>query len=138
MQRTFKSKVDRWYHLLVWGMLALVFFFFWNRQIAWAVTFLVVAVFLMEALLRTDYVFTGDGFLHVKCGFMPRYKIPLRDIREIRYVRSNRLAYALSYDRLMLITPYDTRMVSPDNPEDFIKEVRRHNHLVLVVDSRVQ
>ncbi|MEG1586620.1 MAG: PH domain-containing protein [Bacteroidales bacterium] len=136
MQRTFKSKIDKWYHLLIWGVLALVFYFFWQRYVGCALTMLIVSVFLLEALFRTDYVFPGDGYLSVKCGFMPRYKMPVKDIREIRYVHSNRLAYALSSDRLLLVTDYDTRMISPENKEDFIKELRKYNSLVVVTDGR--
>ncbi|MEG0949228.1 MAG: PH domain-containing protein [Bacteroidales bacterium] len=132
MQRTFKSKIDKWYHVLLLGVLALVFYFFWQRQIGWAITMLIMSVFLLESLFRTDYVFTGDGLLAVKCGFFPRYRIPLNEIREIRYIRSNRLAYALSTDRLLLITQYGTRMISPENREDFIKEVRKYNPHVQV------
>ena len=136
MQRTFKSKIDKWYHLLIWGVFALVFYFFWQQMIGWAITMLIVSVFLMEALLRTDYLFTGDGYLIVKCGFMPRYRIPLKDIVEVRYVHTTRPAYALSADRLLLVMPYDTRMISPENREDFIKELRKYNPHVQVSDNR--
>lgn len=132
MQRTFKSKIDKLYHVLLLGILALVFYFFWERQIGWAITMLIMSVFLLESFFRTDYVFTGDGTLAVKCGFFPRYRIPLNEIREIRYIHSNRLAYALSADRLLLITQYGTRMISPENREDFIKEVRKYNPHVQV------
>lgn len=127
MERTFRSKIDKWYHLLIWGVLALVFYFFWHRQIGWALTMLIAGTFLLESLLRTEYVFTGDGYLAVKCGFFPRYRIPLNMLEEIRYIRSNRPAYALSSDRLLLITAYGSRMISPANREEFIKEVRKYN-----------
>lgn len=136
MQRTFKSKTDKWYHLLIWGILALVFYFFWQRMVGWAVTMLIICVMTLEALFRTDYIFPGDGYLYVKCGFLPRYRLPLKDIREIRYVHSNRIAYALSSDRLQLIMPYGNRMISPENKEDFIKEVRKYNSLVIVTDRQ--
>lgn len=132
MQRTFKSKIDKWYHLLVWVVLILIFYFFWQHMIGWAITMLLLSVLLLESLFRTDYVFTGDGDLMVKCGFFPRYRIPLNEIREIRYIRSNRLAYALSTDRLLLVTPFGTRMISPENREDFIKQVRKYNPTVQV------
>ncbi|MGL4292381.1 MAG: PH domain-containing protein [Bacteroidales bacterium] len=136
MQRTFKSKIDKRYHLFLWCILALVFYFFWQRMVGWAVTMLIFCVLMLESLFRTDYIFPGDGYLYVKCGFLPRYRIPLKDLREIRYIHSNRIAYALSSDRLILIMPYGTRMISPENKEDFVKEVRKYNSLVIVTDHR--
>ena len=133
MERTFRSKTDLWYHFLLWGDAALVLYCFWYRHIGWAVTTLIVAVFLMESLLRTDYVFGRDGFLTVRCGFLPRYRVPVGAISEIRYINSMRPAYALSAERLLLITEYGTREVSPQNREEFVKEVRRHNQHLIVV-----
>lgn len=132
MIRTFKSKIDKWYHLLIWVILLLLFYFMWNKQIASALVLLIVGVFLLESLLRTEYIFMEDGYLLVKSGFMPKYRIPIEDIVEVKYIRSTRLAYALSADRLLLVLPYDTRMVSPENPEDFILQLRKFNHHVQV------
>lgn len=132
MQRSFKSKIDKRYHFLMWGVVLLIFYFFWHRMAGVGSALLVLLVLMMESLLRTDYMITLDGTLYVKSGFLPRYKLPIADIIEVKYIRSNRIAYALSSDRLLLITPYDRRMVSPENPEEFIKELRKYNHLIKV------
>lgn len=132
MERTFRSKADKWYHLLIWTVAVLVVYFFWYRRIGLAVASLIVVVFLLESLLRTEYVFNSDGFLVVRCGFLPRYRVPAGSIREIRYTSSLRPAYALSSERLLLTTDYGTRELSPQNREEFVKEVRRHNpHLIV-------
>lgn len=136
MQRSFKSKIDKGYHFLIWGVLVLIFYFFWHRMIGAGISFLLLLVLMMESMLRTDYVITADGILNVKSGFFPRYKINIREIREVKYIRSNRPAYALSFDRLLIVTAYDNRMVSPENPEDFIKELRKYNHHIKITDER--
>ncbi len=118
----------------MWGLVALIFYFFWHRMIGMGSAFLLLLVVMMESLLRTDYIVYGDGILSVKSGFFPRYRLLIGDIVEVKCIRSNSLAYAMSSDRLQLITPYDSRMISPENKEDFIRELRKYNHNVKVTD----
>ena len=136
MQRTFKSKIDKGFHFLIWIILMLVFYSFWIRQIGIGIALLLLMVLLMESMLRTEYVIGTDGVISVKSGFFPRYRIVIGEIKEIKYVRSSRFAYALSQDRLLIQTAYVNRMVSPENTEDFIKEIRKYNHPIKVTDSR--
>ena len=114
----------------------LVFYSFWIRQIGIGIALLLLMVLLMESMLRTEYVIGTDGVISVKSGFFPRYRIVIGEIKEIKYVRSSRFAYALSQDRLLIQTAYVNRMVSPENTEDFIKEIRKYNHPIKVTDSR--
>ncbi|MDO5570166.1 MAG: PH domain-containing protein [Bacteroidales bacterium] len=132
MVRTFKSKIDRWYHLLVWIILGLVFYSFWQRYVAFGIVMLIVFMFLVETLIHTEYIIDADGYLRVQSGFLPSYKINMADIEQIKYIRNNRIAYALSFERLQIITPYANRMLSPENPEEFIKEIRKYNHMIIV------
>lgn len=132
MARTFRSKIDKSYHLLVWVVSALLLYCVWYRLVGWGTALLIIDVFLLESLFRTEYMFIGDGDLYVKCGFFPRYRIPLDMLQEIRYVHSYRPAYALSSERLQLITAHGSRMISPINSEEFIKEVRKYNPRIQV------
>ena len=133
---TFKSKIDKSFHLLLWAVMAITFYFFWQRNIASALPFSFLLVMLIDSFMHTEYVFHSNGTLHVRSGYLPKYSIDLSQIREIHRVVNMKPAYALSSDRLLIITATQTRLVSPVNAEEFIKQVRRYNHLIQVCDKR--
>ncbi len=132
----FKSKIDKSFHVLLWAVLVIAFYFFWQRNIAYALPFSFLLVMLINSFLRTEYTFHTNGTLQVRSGYLPKYSIDLSEILEIHRVVNMKPAYALSADRLLIITATQTRLVSPMNAEEFIKQVRRYNHLIQVCDKR--
>lgn len=137
MDRTFKSKIDKWFHFTLWSVLILTFYCFWQHKPGFGTLFLLFFVGLIEALLRTEYIISGEGSILVKCGFLPRYRIPIRSIREIRYINNTHFAYALSSERLQIITDDASRILSPVNTESFIKELRKKNPNIIVIENHL-
>ncbi len=137
MIRTFRSRVDKFYHAFIWIVVIILFYCFWHHHIIAAITTLLVLLFGMEALLKTEYIISTEGYLIVKCGFFPTYSIKTDDIKEVRYVTSCAFAYALSCDRIQIVSKNNaTRTISPENTDIFIKELKRQNHLIVVLDNK--
>ena len=133
MQRTFKSKIDKTYHLLLWVVLLLTFYAFWQRYIGFAIVFLLLSVLLLETFLKTDYTFDGDGYLILRCGLFPKYKINLRELYEVKVVYGSAFSYSLSREKLILSSRSFSKFVSPVNKEDFIREILKYNPNITVI-----
>ena len=71
MIRTFRSRVDKFYHAFIWIVVIILFYCFWHHHIIAAITTLLVLLFGMEALLKTEYIISTACYLLVKCGFFP-------------------------------------------------------------------
>ena len=132
MNRTFQTKVGRWYWYVIALTSALLFYLFWQHFVIAALVAM-AAVVLIEMLIHTQYVLTADDVLLIESGrFVPNVKIAVGDIKSVRKVRSAALFQpALSFSRLELT--YETAgkiqsaQVSPKNTDDFIRCLCRKN-----------
>ncbi len=134
MQRTFKSKIDRSYQMILWFFLLMTLYGFWMRAVGLAVCCLIISVFLLESLLKTDYVITSNGEIMIRSGLFPRQRIDIKQIREVKIVNSVNIAYALSADRILIMTQDKNIAISPLNQKDFIRDLRKFNHNIRVSD----
>lgn len=133
MNRTFQTKVGRWYWCVIALTSALLFYLFWQHFVIAALVAMAAVVLLIEMLIHTQYVLTADDVLLIESGrFVPNVKIAVGDIKSVRKVRSAALFQpALSFSRLELT--YETAgkiqsaQVSPKNTDDFIRYLCRKN-----------
>lgn len=133
MNRTFQTKVGRWYWCVIALTSALLFYLFWQHFVIAALVAMAAVVLLIEMLIHTQYVLTADDVLLIESGrFVPNVKIAVRDIKSVRKVRSAALFQpALSFSRLELTYEtagkIQTTQVSPKNTDDFIRCLCRKN-----------
>lgn len=133
MNRTFQTKVGRWYWCVIALTSALLFYLFWQHFVIAALAAMAAVVLLIEMLIHTQYVLTADDVLLIESGrFVPNVKIAVRDIKSVRKVRSAALFQpALSFSRLELTYEtagkIQTTQVSPKNTDDFIRCLCRKN-----------
>lgn len=73
-------------------------------------------------LLATRYTFTAED-LDVRCGPFS-WRVPLREIRAVSATRNPLSSPALSLDRLRIDYGHRSIMVSPQDKEAFLKELR--------------
>ena len=130
MNRTFHSKVDGWYWMMMAVTAFLLFDFFWFHYTLLAVLAAAVMVFEIEMLVHTRYVVTVEGTLEIKSGrFVPDRAIGLSSIKSMRRVRSVSIAPALSLDRVEVVYLSEGEnkkvQVSPQNGEEFIRWIEK-------------
>lgn len=136
MNRTFQTKVGRWYWCVIALTSALLFYLFWQHFVIAALVAMAAVVLLIEMLIHTQYVLTADDVLLIESGrFVPNVKIAVRDIKSVRKVRSAALFQpALSFSRLELTYEtagkIQTAQISPKNTDDFIRCLYRKNPLI--------
>ena len=114
MQRTFKSKIDRSYQMILWFFLLMTLYGFWMRAVGLAVCCLIISVFLLESLLKTDYVITSNGEIMIRSGLFPRQRIDIKQIREVKIVNSVNIAYAISAVRILRSEEHTSELQSRD------------------------
>lgn len=124
MNRTFPSKVDGWYWLLMGITAFLLFDFFWFHYTVLMILIAVAMVFEIEMLIHTRYVITADGKLKIESGrFVPDTEIDLKEVAGMKRVRSFSLAPALSAERIEIVYRKEGKersvQVSPRRAEDF-------------------
>ena len=134
MYRTYKSKIDRSYQIVLWFFLIMTLYGFWMRAVGLAVCCLIISVFMLESLLKTDYIITTNGELLLRSGMFPKQRIDIKQIKEIKLVNSINFAYALSCERLVIVLPGKNYAVSPLNKKDFIRDMRKFNHNIKVIE----
>ena len=133
MNRTFQTKVGRWYWYVIALTSTLLFYLFWQHFVIAALAAMAAVVLLIEMLIHTQYVLTADDVLLIESGrFVPNVKIAVGDIKSVRKVRSAALFQpALSFSRLELTYEtagkIQTAQVSPKNTDDFIRCMCRKN-----------
>lgn len=137
MVRTFKSKTDKWFFITVLLFSGLLIYCVWFRHILWAIPLAACDIWLIAALLRTEYVFTENNILLIKSGYAPTIQIPVDQIISVSPIKSYRPAYAGSFSRIKIIWKsghiHRTR-VSPADPVGFIAYMRRLNPTITVIN----
>lgn len=101
MDRTFHSKVDWWYWLLMAVTAFLLFDFFWFHYTIATLLVAAVMIFEIEMLIHTRYIVTGSGKLLIETGrFVADKTILLNTIVSMCEVNSFSIAPALSVHRV--------------------------------------
>ena len=135
--RTFHTKVGWWY----WGIIALfscfLFVCFWFHELLLTLLFAVIVIFLIEALIHTQYVVTADGKLVIEVGrFMEGASIDVAQIVSIEKSKFPESAPALSLDRLKITyrkrSFKDYILISPQNQEAFVQALLKQNASIKV------
>lgn len=135
--RTFHTKVGWWY----WGIIALfsciLFVCFWFHELLLTLLVAIIVIFLIEALIHTQYIVTPDGKLMVEVGrFMKGAEIDVSQIVSIEKSKFPESAPALSLDRLKITyrkkTIKDYILISPQNQEAFIQALLKQNASIKV------
>ena len=117
MDRTFKSKIGWWYHLIIWILgICTILSFVKGQSPVNMITLLLVTLFLIHLMLTTWYKITADGVLIVHCSIFPEKKLPVEEITAVEPSALPVSSYALS---LVLI--------SPVNKKEFLKCLRKYN-----------
>ena len=130
MDRTFHSKVDSWYWLLMAVTAFLLFDFFWFHYTIATLLMAVVMIFEIEMLIHTQYIVTGNGKLQIETGrFIANKTILLESITGMREVKSFSIAPALSVHRIEISyqngQQADKVYVSPQNAGEFVRWIEK-------------
>ena len=133
MEKTYKSKVAKWY---IWFCVGMTIAFIGSIYLCYKSTWvLLIDVSLMgvcllmiyDMLLHTDYTIS-DAKLHIRCGILFRMDLPISKITEITHKSTILSSPALSAKRIGL--KYGKKnwvYVSPKNQEDFISSLKSIN-----------
>ncbi len=135
--RTFQHKVTYIALLTVIMVAATAFAFLWNRSTANIIAGLAlsaIVVLMIERVIHSRYTLTSNGQLVIYKGrFARQQAIPINEITHIKQVKTK--LFCLSYV-LLEYSAGKLTSVQPDNPNAFIKELkRRQQHLT---DSLLQ
>lgn len=124
---TYRSKVDRWLPVSIFSILLIIVVIFLFLQ-AWltAGIVLLLILFIAHLFLNTYYTLTVDT-LHITCGLLYKKHIPLQTIRKIMPVKSVLSSPALSMDKLLIFFDRQQVMISPENKEAFLQEIKKLN-----------
>jgi hypothetical protein len=131
---TFRSKIDRWLAAVIVGAaiasLGTVVAVAIAASLLLALTlgpliFLIAGALPLWVLTATSYTLDASD-LHVRSGPF-RWKVPLREIRGIAPTRSALSSPALSLDRLRIDFGGRWIMVSPDDKDRFLAELRQRS-----------
>lgn len=130
MNRTFHSKVDWWYWLLMTVTAFLLFDFFWFHYTLLTILVSVIMIFEIEMLIHTCYIVTADGRLKIETGrFIPNTTIELSSIVAIHETRGYVVAPALSVSRVEIIYRMGNKnqkvQISPKNSSEFIRWIQK-------------
>ena len=89
---------------------------------------LLIAMGIIHALFSTCYRITEEGTLVARCSILPAKRIAIADIEALEASVMPVPSYALSLERIVIWSggkPW--LLVSPTNPSDFIKQLRKIN-----------
>ena len=129
MDRTFRSKIGWWYHLIIWILgICTILSFVKGQSPVNMITLLLVTLFLIHLMLTTWYKITADGVLIVHCSIFPEKKLPVEEITAVEPSALPVSSYALSLDRLIIYKgDRQWLLISPVNKKEFLKCLRKYN-----------
>ena len=139
MDRTFKSKIGWWYHMIIWIMgICTVLSFVQGQSPGRMITLLLVTLFLIHLMLPTWYKITADGELIVHCSFFPEKKLKVEEIAAVEPTALPVSSYALSLDRLIIYKgEQQWLLISPVNKKEFLKCLRKYNPDIQVKEPSI-
>ena len=129
----FKSKVDSWIAVVLWGSVAVCIVPFIDEPKVMTLLLAVGYTALIAYLwFSTKYIIDGD-VLVVKNGFKPT-KVPIQEIESLKHTNNPLSSPALSMDRMEVVYRPGKQMVliSPKDRERFIAillEKNSHIHV---------
>jgi len=129
MDRTFKSKVGWWYHMIIWIMgICTVLAFVVGKSMGAMIILLLMTLFFIHGMLTTWYKITADGMLIAHSSFFPEKKLNIKEITAVEVTSLPISSYALSLDRLIIYKGIQQWMlISPVNKKEFVKCLRQYN-----------
>lgn len=130
MDRTFHSKVDWWYWLLMAVTAFLLFDFFWFHYTIATILVAVVMIFEIEMLIHTRYIVTDNGKLQIETGrFVADKTILLDCITSMREIKSFTVAPALSVHRIEITYQNENKsgesMCFSSNISEFLRWIEK-------------
>ena len=136
MDRIFKSKVDWWFHGVVLLLCVSCVILIVRGAEIWAILVMFFCTYMsIHTLLNTWYKLTADGFLIVHCSFFPEKRIAISEISAVEVTVMPISSYALSLDRLIIYkNGMQWMLISPENKQEFVKLLRRHNPEIRIKD----
>lgn len=136
VDRVFKSKIGWWYHLTVWVMAACtVLTFVKSNNIIGMIFLLLMTLFFIHSMLTTWYKITADGWLIAHSSFFPEKRVRIEEITAVEVTVMPISSYALSLDRLIIYkNGMQWMLISPENKQEFVKLLRRHNPEIRIKD----
>ncbi|MCD7931360.1 MAG: PH domain-containing protein [Tannerellaceae bacterium] len=128
MDRTFKSKVGWWFHLLIWLLVAACVKVVLGQNIIMIAFVLLITVFVLHVFFNTYYIITADGRLIARCGIFPKKEIHISEIEALEPSIFPAFSYALSLNRIIVWKEEGMWMlISPENEKEFIKALKSFN-----------
>lgn len=96
---------------------------------SWAgLAILVLLAFFIFHIFRNTYYKIDDSQLYIKSGFIYNSVIDINLIRKVNRTYNILSAPSLSFDRIEIhYNKFDTVIISPENKEDFVKELKKIN-----------
>lgn len=124
MKKVYKSKVDTWLILLVFGtfLLPMIVLFVNTFSILVLAIFLLCLAFVSSILFSIKYVLE-DETLYIKTAYLFTEKIDIKSITEISSTRTLLSAPAASIDRIALKCGRKVVVISPKNKAEFVEDV---------------
>lgn len=137
MDREFKSKVDVWYHAVIFVMAAItIISFISGGEPMIMIVSLLVTMELIHMLLTTWYRITGDGYLVVHCSFFPEKRIKVEEISAVEATAMPVASYALSLDRLIVYKGnVQWLLISPKDKKEFVRCLKKLNPEIRIKES---
>lgn len=124
----FRSKIDWWFHLVVWASLAASV---WGlvvgvqanviSTIVIGVVMLLIEVFLVLPIYFTTFYSLDDSALHIRCGLCMNKQIAYNDITFIYETRDPSASVGLSLDRISVNYSRGEVLISPKEKQEFIR-----------------
>ena len=128
IERTFKSKVGWWYHLVLLIMAASTVVSFIKGNSISIVFMLLGSLLCIHILLTTWYKITADGELIVHCSIFPEKHVRIEELTAVEPTVLPVSSYALSLDRLIIYKgDKQWLLVSPNDKKAFLKCLRIYN-----------
>jgi hypothetical protein len=136
MDRVFKSKVDWWYHLLLFILIVICFVVAINGNIAVVAAILLIMALAVHVMLSTYYIITANGKLIVHCSIFPKKEIEISAIERLERTIIPAPGYALSLNRIGIWSGKGLwMMVSPQNEKNFIKLLKQFNPDIKLIND---
>lgn len=137
MDRVFKSKVDWWFHLLIFVLALLCIIAVLNSNLPVVFCMLLIATFTLHVLFNTHYTVTAEGKLIARCGIFPKKEIQISEIEGLERSVMPVFSYSLSLNRLVIWKEGKMwLLVSPQNEKEFIALLKKLNpDIQLINDS---
>jgi hypothetical protein len=136
MDRVFKSKLDWWYHLILFILIAVCCIVVINGNIGAIAIMLLITALAVHVMLSTYYIITASGKLIAHCSIFPEKEIEISAIEGLERTIMPVSSYALSLNRIGIWSGKGLwMMVSPQNEKEFIKLLKRFNPDIKLIND---